>query len=86
MLRSDSDLQLQIIDELKNDVGCKSADIDVVVKNGVVTLSGPVHDLSVARAAVCAVKRIFGVEGIERHFALDAQLATAGAGSPTPLH
>jgi osmotically-inducible protein OsmY len=64
MLRSDAVLERDVAAELACDGACKSANIAIAVNNGIVTLSGTVSDRALQLAAVRAVKRVFGVEGI----------------------
>ena len=78
MLRSDAALEREVIEELACDAACKLAKIAVDVKNGVVTLTGVVSDSDLQRAALRAVKRVFGVEAVAAHF----EAAAASAARP----
>ncbi len=68
MLRSDLVLEQNVAAELASDTACQMAKIGVAVKNGIVTLSGSVNDPSLKGAALRAVKRVFGVDGVAEHF------------------
>lgn len=73
--RSDSDLQHDVMEELKYDPRIDHAHIGVVAKDGVVTLTGFVPDYSQKVSAEKAARRVFGVRGlaqeIEVRFASD---------------
>ena len=45
-MRSDDDIERDVKEELRWDPGLDASDISVSVKNGVVTLTGFVHSLS----------------------------------------
>jgi osmotically-inducible protein OsmY len=63
-MKSDLQIQKDVIEELKWEPFLKSSEIGVAVKNGIVTLSGQVDSLSKKLAAENAVKKISGVKAI----------------------
>lgn len=62
-MKSDSQLQQDVMTELKWEPSVKATEIGVAVKNGIVTLSGNVDTYSQKYAAESAVKRVSGVKG-----------------------
>jgi len=64
MIKSDSQLQRDVIDELRWDPSVGSEEIGVASKNGVVTLSGTVDSYAKKYAAVRAAERVAGVRAI----------------------
>jgi len=60
-MKTDTELQQHVMDELKWEPTIHAAEIGVSVKNGVVTLSGSVDSYSKKWAADRAAKRVFGV-------------------------
>jgi osmotically-inducible protein OsmY len=63
-MRTDSDIQRDVEDELRWDPDIDATDIAVAVKSGVVTLSGFVHSYSHKYEAETAAKRVAGVVGV----------------------
>jgi len=63
-MRSDSLIQLDIIDELRLDPAVGSAEIGVAVRAGVATLSGAVDSFARKQAAIGAAQRVLGVKAI----------------------
>jgi len=63
-VKTDSELQRDVMTELKWEPRIHSAEIGVAVKDGVVTLSGNVDTYSMRWAAERAVRRVSGVKGI----------------------
>ena len=61
---TDSELQRDVLDELKWDPGVNAAHIGVSAKNGVVTLSGYVPSYGEKYAAERATKRVYGVMAV----------------------
>ena len=74
-MKSDSDLQRDVLDELKWDPRVDHSQIGVTARDGVITLSGFVPDYARKRAAEKAARRVSGVraiaEEIEVRFAGD---------------
>ncbi len=64
MIKTDLQLQRDVIDELHFDPSVASEEIGVAAKNGVVTLSGSVTSFAHKYAAVRAVERVVGVRAI----------------------
>jgi len=62
-VKTDSELQRDVMTELKWEPNIHSAEIGVAVKDGVVTLSGDVDTYSMKWAAERAVRRVSGVMG-----------------------
>ena len=63
-MKTDSELQRDVMTELKWEPTIHAAEIGVAVKDGVVTLSGDVDTYSMKWAAERAVKRVSGVKGV----------------------
>ncbi len=63
-MKTDQQLQSDVMDELKWDPILNASEIGVSVKNGVVTLSGYVNTYSKKLAAENAVKRVKGVKAV----------------------
>jgi len=64
MIKTDSQLQRDVIDELRWDPAVGSAEIGVASKNGVITLTGQVDSFARKQAAVLATERVAGVRAI----------------------
>jgi osmotically-inducible protein OsmY len=80
-MKTDSQLQHDVIEELKWEPQVDHTQIGVTAKNGVVTLSGFVPDYTQKLAAEKATRRVSGVkaiaEEIEVRFALDPKTSDA---------
>ncbi len=63
-MRSDAQIQTDVMDQLKWEPFLKASEIGVAVKNGIVTLSGQVDSYSKKLAAENAAKKIKGVKAI----------------------
>src|SRR5208337_4704514 len=63
-MKSDRELQTDVLDELRWEPGVNATDIGVTVKDGVVTLTGTVASLAEKTAAEKAVKRLPGVKAL----------------------
>jgi osmotically-inducible protein OsmY len=63
-MRGDSQIQRDIIDELRLDPAVGSVEIGVAVRAGVVTLSGAVDSFARKQAAIGAAQRVLGVRAI----------------------
>jgi osmotically-inducible protein OsmY len=63
-MKTDAELQRDVMDELKWEPTIRAAEIGVAVKDGVVTLSGNVDSYLKKWAADRAVKRVFGVKAV----------------------
>src|SRR5271157_1503531 len=64
VMKMDSELQRDVMTELKWEPTIHSAEIGVAVKDGVVTLSGDVDTYSMKWVAERAVKRVSGVKAL----------------------
>jgi osmotically-inducible protein OsmY len=63
-MKSDADLQKNVLAELEFEPSANVEDIGVSVKEGIVTLNGSVGSYAEKLAAVCAVKRVADVKGL----------------------
>jgi len=63
-MKTDTELQRDVMDELKWEPAIKAAEIGVGVKDGVVTLSGYVDNFFKKWAAERAAARVFGVKAV----------------------
>jgi len=76
-MRTDNQLQQDVMDELSWDPILQSSEIGVAVKNGVVTLSGQVNSYSKKMAAENAAKRVKDVKAVavdvEVHISSDSK-------------
>jgi osmotically-inducible protein OsmY len=64
MIKTDAQLQRDVIDELRFDPAVGSAEIGVAVKNGVITLSGQLESYAKKYAAIRGTERVAGVRAI----------------------
>ncbi|MBC3919979.1 BON domain-containing protein [Undibacterium sp. CY18W] len=63
-MRSDNEIQLDILSGLTWETNITAADFGVVVKDGVVTLSGKVASFAEKRCAELAVMRVFDITAL----------------------
>jgi osmotically-inducible protein OsmY len=63
-MKSDADLQKNVLAELEYEPSVKVEDIGVSVKEGIVMLNGSVGSHAEKLAAACAAKRVAGVKGL----------------------
>lgn len=63
-MKSDSEIQKDVMEELRWEPLLNASEIGVAVKNGVVTLSGTVNTYSKKLAAEEAAKRVMGVKAV----------------------
>ena len=63
-MKTDKELQQDVLDELRWDPGVDASEIAVTVKDGVVTLEGCVDSYAEKWAAESAVKRVYGVKAL----------------------
>jgi osmotically-inducible protein OsmY len=75
-VKTDSQLQQDVLAELKWDTSVRAAEIGVAVKDGVVTLAGEVSSFPEKWAALGAAQRVFGVQALV--MALDVKLSELG--------
>jgi osmotically-inducible protein OsmY len=78
-MKSDSQIQKDVMEELKWEPFLKASEIGVAVKNGIVTLSGHVDSYTKKLAAENAAKKISGVKAI----AEDIQIGVSPADKKT---
>jgi osmotically-inducible protein OsmY len=71
-MKTDMDLQHDVLDELKWEPSVNAAHIGVTVKDGVVTLTGHVPSFAEKYAAERAAKRVYGVKAVANE--LDVKL------------
>ncbi|HMA23125.1 MAG TPA: BON domain-containing protein [Gemmatimonadaceae bacterium] len=64
MIKTDAQLQRDVIDEIRWDPAVGSAEIGVAAKNGVITLSGQIESFAKKYAAIRAAERVAGVRAI----------------------
>jgi osmotically-inducible protein OsmY len=90
MMKTDTQLQKDVMEELKWEPSITASEIGVSVANGVVTLNGTVPTYAEKWAAKRAAQRVHGVKGIAqemtiklngRHARTDAEIADAAANS-----
>ncbi len=70
-MKTDSQLQKDVMDELKWQPSIKSSEIGVAVSNGIVTLSGSVDTYAKKREAERAALRVEGVKGVAEDIEVD---------------
>ena len=63
-MKTDAQLQQDVLAELRWQPNVNAADVDVLVHDGVVTLSGFVDSYAQRRVAECAAERVSGVRAI----------------------
>jgi hypothetical protein len=78
-MKSDRELQINVLDELRWEPGVKATDIGVTVKDGVVTLEGTVDSFAEKRAAERAVKRLPDI----RALAIELEVKLPGSSERT---
>jgi osmotically-inducible protein OsmY len=64
VMKTASELQRDVLDELKWEPGLKAGEIGVSAHDGVVTLTGHVESYTQKTGAEKAAKRVFGVKGV----------------------
>lgn len=70
-MKTDSQLQKDVMDELKWQPSIKSSEIGVSVSDGIVTLSGSVDNYAEKREAERAALRVAGVKGVAEDIVVD---------------
>jgi osmotically-inducible protein OsmY len=78
-MKTDKEIQLDVLDELRWDPSVNAADIGVTVKDGVVTLEGTVDSYAEKSSAEKAVKRLPSVKGL----AMDLEVKLPGSSERT---
>ncbi|OFY87415.1 MAG: ornithine aminotransferase [Bacteroidetes bacterium RIFCSPLOWO2_12_FULL_35_15] len=78
-MKSDSEIQKDVMEELRWEPLLNASEIGVAVKNGIVTLSGTVNTYSKKLAAEEAAKRVMGVKAV----AIDIEVKIALLGKKT---
>jgi osmotically-inducible protein OsmY len=71
-MKTDTELQRDVLDELKWEPSVNAAHVGVTVKDGVVTLTGHVSSYAEKYAAEKAAKRVYGVKAVANE--LDVKL------------
>ena len=69
-MKNDSQLQKDVIDELRWDPSIGSTEVGVAAKDGVVTLSGQVDSFAKKYAATRAAERVAGVRAVAEELAV----------------
>lgn len=82
-MRTDSEIQKDVMDELKWEPLMKASEIGVAVKNGIVTLSGLVDTYYKKINAVKAAKRVGGVKAVA--VKIEVKLGSGGKKSDTAI-
>lgn len=82
-MKTDLEIQKDVMDELKWQPFLKATEIGVAVKNGVVTLSGTVDTYGKKVAAENAAKKVVGVKAVAED--IEVQLSTGGKRSDTEI-
>jgi osmotically-inducible protein OsmY len=67
-MKTDSEIQRDVLEELKWEPFLKASEIGVSVRNGVVTLTGSVDTYSKKLSAEKAAKRVMGVTAVAQYF------------------
>lgn len=80
--RSDERIREAVCEALTDDHDVDASNIDVVVKNGEVTLSGTVEDRAQKRRAEDIAERCGGVRDVSNQLKLGSQNASQNAGNP----
>ncbi len=70
-MKTDAQLQKDVMDELKWQPSIKSSEIGVAVSDGIVTLSGSVDNYAEKREAEKAALRVDGVKGVAEDIVVD---------------
>ena len=70
-MKGDTQLQRDVLDELRFDPSVNAANIGITVKEQVVTLTGTVHTFAEKWAAECAVKRVAGTKGVAQEIKVE---------------
>src|SRR5208283_1958764 len=78
-MKSDRELQVDVLEELRWEPGMNATDIGATVKDGVVTLEGTVDSFAEKWAAVNAIKRLPGVKAL----AVDLKVKLPGSSERT---
>lgn len=82
-MKTDSEIQKDVLEELKWEPLLNASEIGVAVKNGVVTLSGTVSTYGKKIAAEEAAKRVFGVKAVAED--IEVHLAEMGKRNDTDI-
>jgi osmotically-inducible protein OsmY len=75
-MKTDSEIQKNVMDELLWEPSLKAAEIGVAVKNGVVTLSGTLDSYSKKLSAETAATRVLGVKAVAED--IEVKLLSSG--------
>ena len=82
-MKTDSDIQKDVIDELEWEPFLKASEIGVAVKNGVVTLTGTVDSYGKKISAENASKRVAGVRAVAED--IEVKLLSGGKRNDTEI-
>ena len=73
-MKSDSQLQRDVMDELRFEPSVNAANVGITVKEQVVTLTGTVQTFAERWAAECAAKRVAGIKGVAEEIKVELPL------------
>lgn len=77
MIKSDSQLQRDVIEELRWDPSVGTTEIGVAAKDGIITLSGQVESFAMQYAAVRAAERVAGVRAVAEELTVHLPLSSS---------
>jgi hypothetical protein len=81
-MKTDDELQKNVLDELRWEPSVNAAEIGVSVKEGVVTLTGFVDSFAEKLAAERAAKRVYGVKALANDIEVRPPIREPGEGLP----
>ena len=84
-MKTDTELQRDVMTELKWEPGIRAAEIGVAVKDGVVSLSGNVDSYSKKWAAAHAARRVAGVKSVTEDIKLSPPVSLKRADADIAL-
>lgn len=82
-MKTDSEIQRNVLDELKWEPSLKASEIGVIVKNGIVTLTGRVDSYLKKMATERAAKRVAGVKAVAQE--IEVVLSRSGMRDDTSI-
>lgn len=82
-MKTDSEIQRNVMDELNWEPSLKATEIGVAVKDGVVTLSGTVDSYGKKLSAEAAAKKVIGVKAVAED--IEVKLSSSGKRNDTEI-